>query len=122
MMTKTIMACVFLLALTPVAFGQKATEQYIPIGKSPGLIAPILYNGAIRDTDETAHTLTFSDSGGTHVVRVTKNTKIWLDRSASRRINRVASYRDCKVGRVVELKFVDPDKREVAEWIKIRTD
>jgi hypothetical protein len=47
-------------------------------------------------------------------------TSIWIDRSELGLGAAAGSFEDCQQGRSAEVKYADPDKRQVAEWIKLR--
>ena len=106
------------LAATNVVYGQQTTEQYVPIGQSPGISDKYSYIGNIVSVDRDAHTLTVESDRGTKTIRVLPKTRIWLDRSKVKRTNIAASYSDCEVGRKIEVMY-DHDDQDVADWIKI---
>ena len=107
----------FLLITSP-AQGQKAAEQFIPIGQSPGLSRIFTDIAAIAEVDADARTITLPVAGG-RSVKVTEATKIWLDRSKVRQTNLVGRFEDLRVGLQVEVKYEDSQRRETAEWIKV---
>jgi hypothetical protein len=108
------------LALAGAASAHPATEQFIPIGQSPG---PGVVQGTAAPVAEPA-------SGGAPVVAVesagdqigayvvTPQTRIYVDRSAEGLPNTVGTLEDVLPGRVVEVR-VHPETR-AAEWIKVR--
>lgn len=102
-------------------FGQQTTEQYIPIGKSPGISTKYTYIGSIVSVDEQAQTIVVESNRGSKTIRVMPTTRLWLDRSRKKRTNIKASYSDCEVGRRVEVMY-DHDNRSVAAWIKIESN
>lgn len=104
----------------PVAKGQQTTEQFIPIGKSPGISGKYSYIGKVVAVDEDAHTIDVESDRGTKTIRVTDNTRMWLDRSKVKRTNPSASYADCQVGVTVEVMYLHDDKA-TADWIKIES-
>ena len=65
-----------------------------------------------------AQTITVQTDGRRVTLRLTDKTDIWLDRSASRRKNAIATREDCRPGRRVEVMHTFEDKT-VARWIKI---
>jgi hypothetical protein len=101
------------------AHGQKETEQYIPIGQSPGLSQKSTSIGEIAEVDPQAKTVTIADPAGRRTVKVTEKTRIWLDRTKLKQTNLTGSFADLKTGRRVEVKYDDPQRREVAEWVKV---
>lgn len=107
--------CVF-----SVVFAQQTTEQYIPIGKSPGVSGEYSYIGNIVAVDRSAHTISVEDGDRVRKIRVTDDTRIWLDRSKVRRENRKAAYEDCEVGRMIEVMHTHDDEN-IAAWIKIES-
>jgi hypothetical protein len=108
------------LALAGAASAHPATEQFIPIGESPG---PGVVQGTAAPVAEPA-------SGGAPVVAVesagdqigayvvTPQTRIYVDRSAEGQPNTVGTLNDVQPGRVIEVR-VHPETR-AAEWIKVR--
>ena len=116
--------CAIVVALlwgTSFAHGQKSTEQYIPIGQSPGLSGKYSSIGSIADVNARARTITITipDSAGPKVVQITDTTRIWLDRSKLKKSNISGKFADLVKGRRVEVMVGYPDRRDVAEWIKV---
>jgi hypothetical protein len=109
------------LCASSLAHGQKATEQFIPIGESPGVSHPHRYStiGVIADANQGARTITVGDPAGPRTVRLTDKTRIFLDRSKLKLTNLSGSFTDLQKGRLVEVKYVDPERREVADWVKV---
>jgi hypothetical protein len=119
--TPNLIAIVILLISSwSFAYGQKTTEKFIPIGKSPGLSGKVTLIGRIQAIDPQKNTLTCADSAGSHVVKITEQTRIWLDRSRLSQTNQTGALTDCQKGRLVEVKFVDRERKDsAAEWIKV---
>ena len=108
------------LSLMVVAsHAHEATERYIPIGKSPGISYKYTAIGNIQEVDESEHTLTVTGSTGSFSVKVTAQTRIYLDRSGLRQTSLEGSFGDCRAGRKVEIRFADESSRDTAAWIKI---
>src|SRR5438128_12090046 len=63
------------------AFGQEATEMYIPIGQSPGVSSKSTLLGTIESVDPGKRTLTVSGPAGTRKLQTAERTLIWLARS-----------------------------------------
>ncbi len=105
-----------------LARGQEATERYIPIGQSPGLSRQYNYIGPIDAVDAESRTLTVAGPSGARVVKLTQRSRIWLDRSMLEQTNLSGRFEDCQVGRMVEVKYEDPSRRELADWIKVRLE
>ena len=102
--------------------GQKSTEIFIPIGKSPGLSGKYSVIGTIASFDETTQVLTIKVEDVEHTVTITEETQIWLDKSEIRQTNEVGSPTDCQEGRLCEMKYVydGETRKDEAEWLKIR--
>lgn len=100
------------------ASAQQATEQYIPIGQSPGLSDETVI-GTITEVDADQHRVTVESDRGRVTVTLTKNTRYYLDSSHIGARNYSGDYEDCEVGRRVE---VSADADGNARWIKIATE
>ena len=114
--------CAVVVALlwgTSFAHGQKSTEQYIPIGKSPGLSGKYTYIGVLTDVKAQTRTISLADSAGPTTLKVTDTTRIWLDRSKVKKSNISGKFTDLVKGRRVEVKYAHPDRKNVAEWVKV---
>jgi hypothetical protein len=108
-----------LLGAIPYALGQKATEQYIPIGQSPGVSYKHYASvGEIAEVDPQQQTITIADPAGPRTVRIAAETRIWLDRTKLKATNLTGRFADLQKGRRVEVKYADPG-RQVAEWVKV---
>ena len=111
-------AATLLGAVLPV-HGQKATERFIPLGQSPGLSQKETTIGEVADVDTRAQTLTLVDKDRRLTVKITAQTQIWLDRSRVKQTTLTGSFSDLQNGRRVEVKYLDPDNRQIAEWVKV---
>ena len=101
------------------AHGQMATEQFIPIGKSPGVSQKVTSIGTIDSVSVRQRTITIAEPNVRRTVVVTGNTRIWLDRSRLRLPNLRGRFEDLQKGRRVEVKYLDPDRRLPADWVKV---
>lgn len=121
-MTRTMRAVVLLpvlLGWAGTAAAQRTTEQYIPIGQSPGISGIRSYIGTITAVDPQRGTFTVQDSTGPHTITVVEGTRIWRDRSAERLSNEAGDMTDLRVGRRVEVKYLDDETRDTADWVKV---
>lgn len=100
------------------ANAQKATEEFIPIGKSPGVSGVSTYIGTIDSTNVADRTVTIRSDGVLESVEITGQTRIWLDQSKYKAQNRAATLQDFIIGRRIEVK-PQHDRPDRAEWIKI---
>ena len=108
-----------LLAGMSYAHGQRATEQFIPLGHSPGLSGRYTYIGQIASADAQQRTISVSQTGGSHTVKITDATRIWLDRSKLRQTALRGSFGDLKKGEKVEIKYQGNDREQPADWVKV---
>ena len=112
-------AVIALLSTTAFAHGQKATEQFIPVGQSPGLSGKHTSIGEVAGVDARAKTLTIVEPAGRRTVKITDKTRIWLDRSKLKQTNVAGSFADLQKGRRVEVKYEEPAQRAIADWVKV---
>ena len=108
--------------ILPFASAQKATELYIPIGRSPGLSAKLTVIGKIDDVNFQNQTLTVRRASDTYIVHTTKYTLFFLDKSKLRQLNMVGTFFDSKKGMLVEVRFEAGKRDRPAEWIKLQVD
>jgi hypothetical protein len=106
----------------PSAYGQKATEIFIPIGQSPGLSGKYSIIGKIDSVDYQTHSMRVVDSSGSYIVKVMEETQIWLDKSELKLTNVEGTLEDCQEGRLIEVRYKNAEKKEemYAEWIKVQ--
>jgi hypothetical protein len=102
------------------AYGQEATEIYIPIGQSPGLSEKTSLIGTLESVDRGRKTVTVSSPSGARTVALTERTSIWLDRSLQKQPNRSGAIADLQQGRKIEIKLRKGEPKPVAEWIKVQ--
>lgn len=112
-------AVIALLATTAFAHGQKATEQFIPVGQSPGVSGKLTSIGEVAAVDARAKTVTIVEPAGKRTVKITDKTRIWLDRTKLKQANVTGSLADLQKGRRVEVKYEDPAQRAIADWVKV---
>jgi hypothetical protein len=108
-----------LLGFAPGAHGQRMTEQFIPVGQSPGVSGVHSDIGEIAAVDAAKRTLTIEGAAGSRTVKLGPRTRIWLDRSQQRATNAVGSMSDLRAGRRVEVRYVNDTTKEAADWIKV---
>ena len=112
-------AVIALLLGAPPALGQMMTEQFIPMGQSPGLSGKYTDLGEIKQVDVEGRTITLGGAAGGRAVAVTERTQIWLDRSKLRQTSVAGGFADLREGRQVEVKYEDDERRQTATWIKV---
>lgn len=116
----TLIIMALMLGGAGAAFGQEATEMYIPIGQSPGVSNKTSLLGTIQAVDLGKRTLTVSSSKGARTVKITKRTQIWVDRSQKKQSNRACALTELKPGRKVEVNLGKGNPTGVAKWIKVQ--
>ena len=114
-------ACALLwwFATIGTASAQKLTEQFIPIGRSPGISQKYTSIGMIESMNQREGLFAMSESGVRRIVKLTPRTHIWLDRSSLKLPNLEGTAADLQSGRRVEVKFENPVLRQVADWVKV---
>lgn len=108
-----------LIGLAGLATAQEATERYIPIGQSPGMSSIHTDIAEIAAVNPELGTVTFTGAGETWSVAVSERTRIWLDRSSLGLTNLSGSLADLQEGLTAEVKYEDPERRLLADWIKV---
>ena len=108
-----------LLASVGAALAQKMTEQFIPIGQSPGLSGVHTRIGTVDSFSSQEAMLTLSDGSASYSVQIAEDTHIWLDKSKLGSTNEVGTAADLQSGRRLEVKYQDNDPDAPAEWIKV---
>lgn len=98
---------------------QKETERFIPIGQSPGVSHKYTSIGEISEVDAARRTVTVAEQAGRRTVKITEKTRIWLDRTKLKQANLSGSFTDLQKGRRVEVKYEDPERPQVADWVKV---
>ena len=105
------------------ASAQKTTEQFVPVGQSPGLSGKYTVIGTVQAVNMRDQTVTIAGPSGTRSAKVTERTRIWLDRSKIQQPNVKGTFADLRTGVTVEVKHEDPTRASAggpAEWIKIQ--
>ncbi len=98
---------------------QKATEQFIPLGQSPGASGKLTWIGEITTTDARARTLTIAEGDTPRTVKITEKTRIFVDRSKLKQTNLTGTFADLQKGRRVEVKYGDPVLKQETDWVKV---
>jgi hypothetical protein len=116
------LGCIILLGIAVIAYAEKATELYIPLGQSPGLSDEYNVIGRIDAVDSQKRSLTVVGSAGSFTVHTTDDTLIFLDNSRLRQPNRYGTFSDVKPSIRVEVRFEAGKRHRPAEWIKLQID
>jgi hypothetical protein len=120
--TGVVVIGVLLWGGTPYAYGQKATEMFIPVGQSPGLSGKVTIIGTIKTVNARKRTIVVAGPSGTWSAEITSRTQIWLDRTKLRLSNQYGTFTDLQKGRLVEVKYEGSKRKSKgsAEWIKVQ--
>lgn len=117
--TVLVLVAMAAFGMPGAAVAQEATEQFIPIGESPGVSREESYLGECVAYDAEDRVLQMHDNRGTRRILITEKTRIWLDRSPIEETNVVGDPGDLLPGRRMEVRYADPDDKEVADWVKV---
>jgi hypothetical protein len=107
------------LAGLATAHGQEATERYIPIGQSPDMSSIHTDIAKIAAVNLELGTVTLAAANRTWSISVSERTRIWIDRTSLGLTNLRGSLADLKEGLRVEVKYEDPERKMIADWIKV---
>jgi hypothetical protein len=116
MKTRLLLIALLGFAAATPAGAQQATEQFIPLGSSPGLSATKTRIGIIESFDPASAVLSLATERGS--AELTPQTRIWLDRSKLNLSNLPGLPSDLKPGQRCEIRYAQPGSRKV-EWVKI---
>ena len=108
-----------LLCAAAPAHAQRSTEQFIPVGQSPGVSNTVTSVGMVDTLIMQQRMVTVREQAVRRTVRITDKTWIWLDRSKLKLPNLRGRLADLQKGRRVEVKYADPETKLVAEWVKV---
>jgi hypothetical protein len=116
-----IAACALFLLGQTFAHGQRETERFIPIGRSPGASGVTTRIGTVQSADARSRTFELETPEGRHKVAVPADAPIWLDRSRQRQSALDGSFDDLQPGRRAEVRYASPARAGLALWIKVET-
>jgi hypothetical protein len=117
--TVLVLVAMAAFGMPGAAVAQEATEQFIPIGESPGVSREESYLGECVAYDAEDRVLQMHGNRGIRRILITEKTRIWLDRSPIEQTNVVGDPGDLLPGRRMEVRYADPDDKEVADWVKV---
>ncbi len=109
-----------LLLVASDGYGQKATEIYVPVGKSPGISGELSIIGTMGHVEISALTLAVKDSVKSQDIKLDDKTKIWLDNSKLKIKSMYGTPADLREGVLVEVMLRKTGSGTVAEWIKVQ--
>lgn len=100
---------------------QQTTEKFIPIGMSPGVSGKSSFMGSIIAVNSTTKSFSMQTDGDSKTIGVTSTTRIWLDRSKSKKSNQDGEFGVLEAGKRVEV-LVNSTDPATAAWIKIEVN
>lgn len=117
---KRIVQLLIILTTVTVALAQKSTEMFIPIGQSPGLSGAHTLYGEVESINVQEGSCVIKTPDGKEETIITDgDPDVWLDYSSQKQKNTYGSLSDIKLGMTVECKFIDNQKRDSLDWIKV---
>ncbi|MBT8433081.1 MAG: hypothetical protein KJN95_00380 [Gammaproteobacteria bacterium] len=124
MNSKTFLRILFAVSLSlsfATSQAQQTTEKFIPIGMSPGVSGKSSYMGSITAVNSAAKSFSMQADGDSKSIGVKSTTRIWLDRSKSKKPNQVGGFGALKAGKKVEV-LMNSTEPATAAWIKIEVE
>ena len=119
---KIILATITFAWIYSFSHAQKSTEVYIPVGKSPGISGKYSMIGRVEAINLTDSTITIAGETGSHTMKCANDTKIWVDKTIIKQINKSAYLDDIKIGAIIESKYKGNKSDATLEWIKIQIE
>lgn len=117
---KTIILSAFLCCMVYNMQAQRATEVYIPLGKSPGLSGKYCTMGKVETVNAATAVMTIKQGTEMKTCKITAGTEIYLDNSKRKLPNKKGSVADIKQGLMVEVKYKDNKPDGLIEWVKVQ--
>ena len=121
---KPVFATIVILSTSAfVTFaGQKVTEQFIPMGESPGISGEYSVLGTIASLDAESKLVVIDTADGEVTAEVTESTFVYADRTAQGQTNEQVSFAALEVGLEVEVLSEEHENMGSgpAAWIKFR--
>ena len=116
---KISLLALILFAFTVCVHAQKETEVFIPIGKSPGVSGKHSIMGKVESVNVSDSTMSIRQETGIKTLKMTEQTKIYLDKSKLNQQNKKGNYTDLRTGMTTEIKYVDNKPGNPIDWIKV---
>jgi hypothetical protein len=120
--SKSSLIMAILCAVSFCLHAQKETEIFIPIGKSPGVSGKYSMICKVEMVKVNDSIMTINQESGVMNLKMTEQTKIYLDKSKLKLQNKKGSYADIKPGMTMEVKYVDNKPGNPVDWIKVQIE
>jgi hypothetical protein len=116
---KALLSIVILCAFSFCLHAQKETEVFIPIGKSPGVSGKYSMICTVQTVQVKDSIMTIKQESGNMNMKITEQTKVYLDKSKLKLQNKQGTVADIKPGMTMEVKYVDNKPANPVDWIKL---
>ena len=120
--SKSSLLMAILCAVSFCLHAQKETEIFIPIGKSPGVSGKYSMICKVEKVKVNDSIMTINQESGVMNLKMTEQTKIYLDKSKLKLQNKEGVLADIKPGRTMEVKYVDNKPNNPVDWIKVQIE
>ena len=112
---------IILLLFAFIGRAQKATEVFIPLGKSPGVSGKYSVIGKIESVNMKDSTITIQQAkdNKTVKIRITATTEIYIDKSPLKQTSQKGSMANIKQDLMAEFKYKDNKPGNPCEWVKV---
>ena len=117
---KSIILSAILCGISYHVQAQRATEVYIPVGKSPGLSGRYCAMGRVETVNTANGTMNIKQGAEMKTCRITAGTEIYLDNSKRKLPNKKGAFSDIKQGLMVEVKYKNNKPDGLIEWVKVQ--
>jgi len=116
---KSLLLIVILCAVSFCLHAQKETEVFIPIGKSPGVSGKYSMICTVQAIKVSDSIMAIKQESGDMNLKITEQTKVYLDKSKLKLQNKKGTVADIKPGITMEVKYVDNKPGNPVDWIKV---
>ena len=122
--TKYLIIWLLAFACISTAHAQKATELYIPIGKSPGVSGETSIVGTIEAVDLANRTITVLYDNERYTGKLNVASLVYLDRSNYQKKNTRGTLEDCTVGSKCEMtyQYKEEEQTDFVNWLKVKVE
>lgn len=111
-----------LFAFTFCLYAQKETEVYIPVGRSPGVSGKYSMICKVETVKTIDSIMTVKQEAGVMNLKLTGQTKVYLDKSKLKQQNKKGTLADIKPGMTMEVEYVDNKPGNPVDWIKVQIE
>lgn len=120
--SRKVWLTIILFAFAFCLHAQKETEVYIPLGKSPGVSGKYSMICKVETVRTVDSIMTIKQEAGVMNLKLTGQTKVYLDKSKLNQQNKKGTLADIKPGMTMEVKYVDNKSGNPVDWIKVQIE